>query len=787
MTDIYNGIATPDSPLAAKSLEELLNYVADDDHEHRLAAKELLLSAGIARIYPELERGVRDDSKADFRNGAMDILVAYGKESLPYLAKLLLDANEEVRIFACVMLGDIGNRGAVSSLIMALSDNDPNVGHSAAEALGKIGDRSALMPLIDLLKGDFWIQFSAITAIGAMRDYRAVPHLLELLDNEMLTGAVVDALGQIGDPRALQALGKMLPDLDIAVAGQTAKAMVAIYRAAIELLSYKNSLAEYHQPDHLKDVINNEGAKKLLSLLEKSSDKTVLEAVVMLLGWYGDATAVSVFFKLLADDSMLGVVEAGILSLGQSAVELLVDALTDDNDNVKIVALRSLRNLGSLEFPEVINSFLRSPNPELQQEAIEAAKRLPAAIYLQRLVEIVETQPLTVAINAAEALGCYPAASLHEILLSLAAAEAVESRSRGAMLLCHMQEEVDATLLDAFMHDPDAEVRKIAMKAAGIRKAGVAVPRLGEAFADPDIAVRVAAVTAIAEFRTPMLVEDLLAMLGGADEELDYTIIKALGMMTAKGAESALLEYLQKGGLSRRLEYTLLETLGKISATSASELIRCHYLNSTEPDLRRLAVEILGQLGDTNSLQAVESALADSHWSVRVAVLHVLGKLGGVREIPLLIEAMHDPDNMVRKNAILVLGDIRAVSAIPALVQQLADMEMSRHVFVSLLKFGRQALPWLHRHMLKNYTVDIRVRLIDLIGKIGDRRSVEPLMELLSDTNTTIRLAAIDSLAFCFDGMLLKTLTAVKKNDSDAEVRERAELALRTLSMEKYS
>jgi HEAT repeat protein len=60
-------------------------------------------------------------------------------------------------------------------------------------------------------------------------------------------------------------------------------------------------------------------------------------------------------------------------------------------------------------------------------------------------------------------------------------------------------------------------------------------------------------------------------------------------------------------------------------------------------------------------------------------------------------------------------------------------------------------------------------------------------MELLDDPSPSIRLAAIDSLAFCFDSILLKKLTAVKKYDSDDEVRERAELAFKTFTMEKYN
>ncbi|HZV83055.1 MAG TPA: HEAT repeat domain-containing protein [Geobacteraceae bacterium] len=787
MNNPFDGSTRQHSPLDGKSVEELLQYVADDDQGYRAEASAKLLSTGIASIYAVLERGVRDDSNADFRNGAMDMLVAFGKESVPYLVKLLKDENEEVRNFACVMLGDIGNREAVSPLIRALSDKDVNVSHSAAEALGKIGDRSALFPLIDLLKGEFWVQYSAITAIGAMRDYRAVPHLLQMLDNEMLAGAVIDTLGQIGDPRALHPLGRILPSLDPVAAGQAAKAMVEIYRAATESLSYKNSLAEYTQPEHLKKVLSREGVEKLRSLLQSSSDKGAIEAVVMLLGWYGDVSVIDLFFNLLQDESLMGAVESAVFSLGKKAQRSLVSALDDDNDHVRIVALRALRYQGTSDIHDKVAAFLDSPNEELQIEAIETAKSCPAESYLPMLLELVKSGADPVACKAAEALGGYPFASLKDSLAAMARSDRAETRIRGALLLSQVLEEDESHLLDAFMHDPNAEVRRIAMKAAGVQKTGVAVTKLGAALHDPDLSVRIAAVMALAEFRTPLLVDDILGILGSGDESLDYAVVKALGLMGAKSAESRLVEFLEKGCSSRRIEYTLLETLGKLSAASASEIIRTRYLGSPDPDIRRLAVDTLGHLGDTNSIDAVESAFKDSHWSVRVAVLHVLGKLGGIKEIPLLLDAIHDPDNMVRKHAILTLGDIRSASAIPALVQQLADMDMSRYAFISLLKFGRQALPWLHRHMLKNYTVDIRVRLIDLIGKIGDRKSVEPLMELLEDPSPAVRLAAIDSLAFCFDGLLLKKLTALKKSDAEAEVRERADLALKTFSMEKYN
>jgi HEAT repeat protein len=786
MPELFDHMPPVATLLKGKSVEELLLLVADDDQGLKTDAMERLLSMGFKTLYPALERGVRNDDNADLRNSSMEMLVAFAKDAIPALIKLLKDDNEEVRNFAAVMLGDIGNRSAVGALIRALGDQDPNVSHSAAEALGKIGDRSALFPLIDLLKEDFWVQYPAIAAIGAMRDYRAVPHLLEFLDNDLLAGPAVDALAEIADPRALYPLGRILPGVDDGLAGQVAKAMLTTYRAVTEALSFKNSLAEYYQPEHLKAVINADGALKLRRLLVPGSDKAVLEAAVMLLGWLEDSGAVELFYPLLTDEALIAPVETAIFSIGESVSASLIASLDDDNDNVRIVALRSLRNFGVMEHSDRLMELLASKNETLLFEVLDTVKEIPAEKFLPQLLDLLLSGSSQACGKAAEALGRYPLASLKTFLLSISRSSDSAIRKRGALLLCHLQDD-DFSTLAPFVHDTDAEVRTIAIKAAGIQKASIAMPQLGAALHDPDIAVREAAVMAIAEFRTPIMVEEILSLLAGSNEPLDYAVVKALGMMAATSAETALIDYLQSGNASRRVEYALLETFGKIGAKSASALIRNRYLSSPDPDVRRLAVETLGLLGDRNSIEAVEAALSDGHWSVRVAAVHVLANLGGIGEIPLLLAAMKDADPMVRKHAIQALGDIRNISTLPALIHELTDMEMSRHAFLALLKCGKPALPWLHRHMMKNYPVDVRVRLIDLIGKIGDRKSVDPLMELLDDHNPTIRLAAIDSLTFCFDGLLLKKLTNIKGNDSDPEVQNRATLALKTFTMEKFN
>ncbi len=770
-----------------KNVEDLLHYVADDDLGFRSEATARLLSTGIAGIYPALERGVRDDIDADLRNGAMDILVAFGKESLPYLVKLLQDTNEEVRNFAAVMLGDIGNRKAVEPLIKALSDQDLNVCHSAAEALGKIGDRSALFPLMELLKGDFWVQFSAIGAIGAMRDYRAVPQLLELLDNEVLTEPVVQALGEICDPRALYPLGKILPTVNKGLAGQIARTILLTYSSVNDSIKFKNTLSEFHQSEHIRKVVDTRGIEKLRTLLDPEVDPSFSEAAVVLLGWLEDVAAIELFYPLLQNERFISPVESAILSIGKVAEASLMAALSSQIDNVKIVALRSLRYIGSTEYHDYLLDIKSTSNDELKLELLETINIVASESYIPYLFYLLKIGSEQLANKSAEILGSFPLDSFRDKLENLAGSGSAEERRRAALLLCYVKEDSGFSVLDLLIHDADPVVRKAAIRSIGVQREVRAVPMLSEAFTDPDVSVREASVMAIAEFRTPLLVEEILGLLGSSEESLDYVVVRAVGIMEIKEAESRLLDYLQKGTLSKRLEYATIEALGKIGAKSASELICRCYLVSGDHDMRRLAVETLGHLGDRTSTEAVEAALADPHWSVRVASIKVLAKLGGIKEVPLIVDAVKDPDPMVRKHAILTLGEIRNISSIPVLVQQLTDNEMSKYAFTALLKFGRTVLPWLHRQMIKNYTVDVRIRVIDIIGKIGDQKSVMPLMELLEDHNPSIRLSAIDSLAYCFDSLLLKKLSSVMRNDSNEEVRGRADLALKTFTMERYS
>jgi hypothetical protein len=99
-------------------------------------------------------------------------------EAVPLLVRFLREsAIEEIRWRAADALWAIGNRRAVPELIAALRDPSLKVAASAASALGELGDRTAVGPLLELFH--------------------------ELTDNrDEAKARVAYALGRLGDPRA---------------------------------------------------------------------------------------------------------------------------------------------------------------------------------------------------------------------------------------------------------------------------------------------------------------------------------------------------------------------------------------------------------------------------------------------------------------------------------------------------------------------------------------------------------------------------------------------------------
>ncbi len=101
----------------------------------------------------------------------------------------------------------------------------------AADALGQIGDLRAVEPLIYALKDEDRIVKEAVArALGELKDLKAVEPLIQTLEDEYsrVRGAAAWALGELDDVRAVEPLIKVLKDENWGVRLDAARALVKI-------------------------------------------------------------------------------------------------------------------------------------------------------------------------------------------------------------------------------------------------------------------------------------------------------------------------------------------------------------------------------------------------------------------------------------------------------------------------------------------------------------------------------------------------------------------------------
>ena len=143
--------------------------------------------------------------------------------SLEYLVDILLlknasSANEEtkekytnVRVMCAKAIANQKNTEVVSSLLYCLNNKDEHyrVRLACADALGRIGDRFAVAPLVEVVKDEneksVYLKESAVSALGLLGDSRAVDPLVSILETKQ---GIMDKFSFLKE-RAIEALIKM--------------------------------------------------------------------------------------------------------------------------------------------------------------------------------------------------------------------------------------------------------------------------------------------------------------------------------------------------------------------------------------------------------------------------------------------------------------------------------------------------------------------------------------------------------------------------------------------------
>jgi HEAT repeat protein len=181
--------------------------------ERENAKERIILSGGKKTV--EILVPLLKSRNVELRMHVHEILCRTGGKNLGAIANLLMEEDEELRIFACEIMGTLKVPEALASLLQALKDESPNVRTAAINALSGFQGEAVVDALMSALEDEPWVCFAAITSLGKLRPRRAIPSLLRILksDDGTLSSAALEALISLEDKAVLKEIVSWLDTL----------------------------------------------------------------------------------------------------------------------------------------------------------------------------------------------------------------------------------------------------------------------------------------------------------------------------------------------------------------------------------------------------------------------------------------------------------------------------------------------------------------------------------------------------------------------------------------------
>jgi cyclophilin family peptidyl-prolyl cis-trans isomerase/HEAT repeat protein len=461
----------------------------------------------------------------------------------PDLVPLLSDAEARIRRRAALAIGHVGLREGVAPLLKTLADPEAEVRQMAAFALGLIGDKSARDPLI-----------------AALAD-----------PSPLVQGGAAEALGLMGDAAAADPIGKLIA----------------------QLVSSGSIPTPPAQPPDSPD-----------------DERRDSPAAAFRLGVYA-------LVRLKAYDQ-------------------LAAAVLDPAGEPRVRTWPVAYALQRLEDPRALTALLslaREAHPYTRAFAVKGLGTLKNARALPTLMPLVSSGDRTIVIETIRALGRIADPSALPPLLKFVQASDTEAHVRleavsalGSFRSAAGVPGVMDTLLD-LVTDKNPSIRAAALRSVAALDPDGFITVLSGLDPDPHWSVRAALATALSTFPLETALPRLTAMLTDSDQRVTPSVLAALVKLRAPTVTAVLLDKLKAD--DPVLRAAAANGIGEVKPPEgAAALVEAYKFGDRDTTYlaRAAALAALSKYGDV-ARETLTTALQDKDWAVRVRAASLLEQL----------------------------------------------------------------------------------------------------------------------------------------------------------------
>lgn len=691
---------------------------------------------------------------------ALGRLQADDPETLRHLSALLHDADPDVRLDVAVILGHLGQAESAAPLIESLlGDPEGEVRIEAVRALAKLRATSAVEPLIRCLREDglpeldlsvddlefgdsLEVQGQALNALGRIGDRRATMPVVDILSNpdyEDLQENGFEVLSQLDDGRARRFLLEQLAGGAKPLARRrAARALAAparrescsgevgeVTRALIHALRDADPAVRISSGWALAGVDHPSVTAPLTALLNDTDEQVRVEAAAILV----HARSPGVIEQLLGmlNDVPIEVRPSIAEILGVSGDPRAVPALQRmlASEEEECLRYQAVTALGLLALPgpeQELAAILKDP-------ACHANLRVQAATALGKIAGAVE--PGTD--------GSDP--DPRQILKAL---EVTVSDGNSAVAMAAL------TALTGLMTPQEAVVFLAALLDGGAQVAGATADQPA---AKEETATDSVPPAAAAPVDQP--IPEPLRELVGAHSAQTSTLASILAAPANgrppenRGTQADVPAPVHSVQV---LAAALLGQKAKTGSAAVPALIQA--LERGDTQLSRESLAALGRIGDLQAVDPVLQCLDSKDEDVRLAAIDALAGIGKRRGTPVLDSALSalldDPQGAVRERAVRALAETGGELAAQHLPRMLADEDRSVCRWAMTGLTPAMACPELSSQLLGNlfrFSADLRHDAAAGLRRLNDSDSTTELLDLLQDTEReAVHWICIDAL-----------------------------------------
>lgn len=562
-----------------------------------------------------------DDPPA--RNIAMDVMREVGDQDFPTLELLLHDEDPDMRIFASDIMGSTDSVQAVAPLCEALlRDPEVNVRYQAAVSLGVLGRHEAAKCLNKALSDEEWVQFAVIESLAKIRDESSVSALVGALSKttDLVASMIVDALGEIGNVKAVTMLIKRLDDSPAALRNKICKAVVNILGGKSLTLLSENERQKFRE--YLVAALADE-------------DTDIQDAAMRGLAFVGGekpAAAVLALAGTLEADNAQDRIDLAVSALSTMGLtQALKHSLTEAGHPEALVAVAALARIGGPDISRLLMDAFWSRDRDVQRAIAEALLSTAQAdgvdFFLDVLSRHQDGTVLKVAVNF-----------LGRKMRVAKAAEAIFN------LLQHPYDDVKESALDACVALDGEDMNQRFLEMAGS--------------AEP--LDRLMAVYALGKIDPEKNIEALRTALEDEVPDIRKVALEAVAQLCAPEANGLDLLVSRLMDESREVRLAVVEQIGNCSLQEGNVYL-IQALDDPDDWVRIRAMEALALRGADEAIPKLVELMEAPNKLLALKVIETLGELGGKAAFRALLGVVGSPDQELSEAAENALAHLQEV------------------------------------------------------------------------------------------------------------------------------